>query len=94
MPDTPTPGQIAYDVYRAAILRPAAPPFRLLPYVEAAAWEAAAEAVLADGRSHARALVQHWHAWHRDPHAPALPLLTAMHALEAWLAEQEDDTHA
>ena len=59
---------------------------------ERAAWDAAAQAVLEDGRRHARALVQHWHAWHHDAQAPALPLLTAMHALEAWLA-QEDDTH-
>ena len=61
---------------------------------ERAAWDAAAQAVLADGRGYARALVQHWHAWHRDAQAPALPLLTAMHALEAWLAQHEDDTYA
>ena len=48
MPDPTTPGQIAYEVYRQAILRPDAPPFRLLPYVEAAAWEAAALAVAED----------------------------------------------
>ena len=97
MSAAPTPGELAYVAYvRQRYRLPEADAAltytRSIPE-ERAAWEAAAQAVLADGRGHARALVQHWHAWHRDAQAPALPLLTAMHALEAWLA-QEDDTHA
>ena len=56
---TPTPGQIAYETYRAVILPPPSPPFILLSSLEQAAWEATAQAVL-----------DTWQARPRLEHAP------------------------
>jgi hypothetical protein len=51
MPDTPTPGEIAYEAYRLVVLPTAGrahlPPWTHLPALSRAGWEAAAQAVMA-----------------------------------------------
>jgi hypothetical protein len=104
MPDTRTPGQIAYEVFLGARY-PQPSTFRDIysPWEEIApeaqyAWETAAQAVLAQTAHRARAVVAHWHEFGTEHGFDE-----QVHALETWLEvqrldvlpqfKQEEDTH-
>jgi hypothetical protein len=91
MPDTPTPGEIAYVAYVTAVeQRRVAAAITTAMWVrllsgEQAAWEAAAQAVCADALRHLRAVVNHWHEF-----GPEYGFEEQVHALEGWLQPREE----
>jgi hypothetical protein len=93
MTDTPTPGQIAYEVFLGARY-PQPSTFRDMysPWEEIAieaqyAWETAAQAVLAQTAHCARAIVAHWHEF-----GPEHGFEERVHVLETWLKAREEET--
>ena len=86
MPD-PTPGQVNYVAFKAALPDRAyspAPAWDTVSVVYQRAWEAAAQAVQSDVRRYVRAVIRHWHAC-----GPGYGFAEPLHALETWLEAQQ-----
>lgn len=89
MPEQPTPGQLAYAAYclfwcNQGLGERALRAWDTLTPEMHAAWEAAAQAVLAEAMRSVQAVLRAWHV-----SSPGTDLAEAMQPLETWWAQQQ-----
>lgn len=94
MPNTPTPGEVAWRAYQHRDPMHFWDEWAKLHAIERQAWEAAAQAVQLETCQRALAVVRHWNEF-----GPEYDFAEKIDALESWLATQalpagEEDSDA